>query len=90
MAALLLEIVVSLAIAGGLSDLTMRDLGVLGLVAALLASGTRQRRVLIRQRAGPSCEPLRRRLVGANVQGAVRAECARQLLLMEPPGGSDI
>jgi uncharacterized membrane protein YphA (DoxX/SURF4 family) len=44
-ALLLLEIVVSLAITGGLSDLTMRDLGVLGL-AVLLASGTRQRMVL--------------------------------------------
>jgi uncharacterized membrane protein YphA (DoxX/SURF4 family) len=46
-ALLLLEIVVSLAITGGLSDLTMRDLGVLGL-AVLLASGTRQRMVLTR------------------------------------------
>ena len=41
-ALLLLEIVISLTVTGGLSDLTMRDVGVLGL-AVLLASGTRQR-----------------------------------------------
>jgi len=40
-ALLLLEIVISLTVTGGLSDLTMRDVGVLGL-AVLLASGTRQ------------------------------------------------
>jgi uncharacterized membrane protein YphA (DoxX/SURF4 family) len=44
-ALLLLEIVISLAVTGGLSDLTMRDVGVLGL-AVLLASGTRQRLAL--------------------------------------------
>jgi hypothetical protein len=37
--------VISLAVTGGLSDLTMRDVGVLGL-ALLLASGTRQRLAL--------------------------------------------
>lgn len=41
-ALLLLEIVISLTVTGGLSDLTMRDVGVLGL-AVVLASGTRQR-----------------------------------------------
>jgi uncharacterized membrane protein YphA (DoxX/SURF4 family) len=44
-ALLLFEIVISLAVTGGLSDLTMRDVGVLGL-ALLLASGTRQRLAL--------------------------------------------
>jgi uncharacterized membrane protein YphA (DoxX/SURF4 family) len=44
-ALLLLEIVISLAVTGGLSDLTMRDVGVLGL-AVLLASGTQQRLAL--------------------------------------------
>ena len=44
-ALLLLEIVISLAATGGLSDLTMRDVGVLGL-AVVLASGTRQRLAL--------------------------------------------
>jgi uncharacterized membrane protein YphA (DoxX/SURF4 family) len=44
-ALLLLEIVISLTVTGGLSDLTMRDVGVLGL-AVLLASGTRQRLAL--------------------------------------------
>jgi hypothetical protein len=41
-ALLLAEIVISLTVTGGLSDLTLRDVGVLGL-ALLLASGTRQR-----------------------------------------------
>jgi len=44
-ALLLLEIVISLTVTGGLSDLTMRDVGVLGL-AVLLASGTWQRLTL--------------------------------------------
>jgi hypothetical protein len=44
-ALLLLEIVISLTVTGGLSDLTMRDVGVLGL-AVVLASGTRQRLTL--------------------------------------------
>jgi uncharacterized membrane protein YphA (DoxX/SURF4 family) len=44
-ALLLLEIVISLTVTGGLSDLTMRDAGVLGL-AVVLASGTRQRAAL--------------------------------------------
>ena len=44
-ALLLLEIVISLTVTGGLSDLTLRDVGVLGL-AVLLASGTRQRLAL--------------------------------------------
>jgi hypothetical protein len=44
-ALLLLEIVISLTVTGGLSDLTMRDVGVLGL-AVLLAAGTRQRLAL--------------------------------------------
>jgi uncharacterized membrane protein YphA (DoxX/SURF4 family) len=46
-ALLLLEIVISLTVTGGLSDLTMRDVGVLGL-AICLAAGTRQRLVLTR------------------------------------------
>lgn len=45
--ALLLEIVISLTVAGGLSDLVLRDVGVLGLAACLTAS-TRQRLVLSR------------------------------------------
>lgn len=44
-ALLLLEIVISLTATGGLSDLTLRDVGVLGL-ALMLASGTRQRLAL--------------------------------------------
>jgi len=43
--ALLLEIVVSLTVTGGLTDLTLRDVGVLGLAACLTAP-TRQRLVL--------------------------------------------
>ena len=46
-ALLVLEIVISLTVSGGLSDLTMRDVGVLGL-AVLLSSGTRQRLTLTR------------------------------------------
>ena len=45
--ALLLEIVVSLTVASGLSDLVLRDVGVLGLATCLTAS-TRQRLVLSR------------------------------------------
>ena len=44
-ALVLLEIVISLTVTGGLSDLTLRDVGVLGL-AVMLASGTRQRLAL--------------------------------------------
>jgi uncharacterized membrane protein YphA (DoxX/SURF4 family) len=44
-ALLLFEIVISLTVTGGLSDLTLRDVGVLGL-AVMLASGTRQRLAL--------------------------------------------
>lgn len=44
-ALLMLEIVISLTITAGLSDLTMRDVGVLGL-AICLAAGTRQRLIL--------------------------------------------
>lgn len=44
-AVLLLEIVISLTASGGLSDLTLRDVGVLGLAACLTAT-TRQRLVL--------------------------------------------
>ena len=44
-ALLMLEIVISLTVTGGLSDLTMRDAGVLGL-AICLAAGTRQRLLL--------------------------------------------
>jgi hypothetical protein len=44
---LLLEIVISLAVTGGLSDLTVRDVGVLGLAICLIGS-TRQRLVLSR------------------------------------------
>ena len=46
-ALLMLEIVISLTVTGGLSDLTMRDVGVLGL-AICLAAGTRQRLLLSR------------------------------------------
>ncbi len=41
----LLQIVISLTISGGLTDLTLRDVGVLGL-AVCLTGGTRQRAVL--------------------------------------------
>jgi uncharacterized membrane protein YphA (DoxX/SURF4 family) len=44
-AVLLLEIVISLAVTGGLSDLTLRDVGVLGL-AVCLTGRTTQRLVL--------------------------------------------
>jgi len=44
-ALLLLQIVLELAITGGLSDLTLRDVGVLGLALCLTAD-TRQRAVL--------------------------------------------
>jgi uncharacterized membrane protein YphA (DoxX/SURF4 family) len=44
-ALLLLQIVVSLTISGGLTDVTMRDVGVLGL-ALFLTSGSRQRALL--------------------------------------------
>lgn len=44
-ALLLLEIVISLTISGGLSDLTLRDVGVLGL--ALLLTGVRQERLVL-------------------------------------------
>lgn len=44
---LLLEIVISLVISGGLSDLTLRDVGVLGL-AVSLTGPTKQRLVLMR------------------------------------------
>ncbi len=43
----LLEVVVSLTITGGLTDLTLRDVGVLGLAICLTGS-TRQRAVLTR------------------------------------------
>jgi uncharacterized membrane protein YphA (DoxX/SURF4 family) len=46
-AVLLLEIVISLAITGGLSDLTLRDIGVLGLAVGLTGRDT-QRLVLSR------------------------------------------
>jgi uncharacterized membrane protein YphA (DoxX/SURF4 family) len=46
-ALLMLEIVISLTVTGGLSDLTMRDVGVLGL-AICLAASTRQRLLLRR------------------------------------------
>jgi uncharacterized membrane protein YphA (DoxX/SURF4 family) len=45
-AALLTEIVISLIAAGGLSDLTMRDIGVLGL--ALCLAGLRHERLVLR------------------------------------------
>ena len=44
-ALLLVQIVVTLTITGGLTDLTLRDVGVLGL-AVCLTGGTRQRAVL--------------------------------------------
>ena len=44
---LLLEIVISLAVTGGLSDLVLRDVGVLGLAVAV-AGATRQRLLLRR------------------------------------------
>ena len=43
----LLQIVISLTISGGLTDLTLRDVGVLGL-AICLTGGTRQRAMLTR------------------------------------------
>jgi len=43
----LLQIVISLTISGGLTDLTLRDVGVLGL-AICLTAGTRQRVMLTR------------------------------------------
>jgi uncharacterized membrane protein YphA (DoxX/SURF4 family) len=43
----LLQIVISLTVSGGLTDLTLRDVGVLGL-AICLTGGTRQRAVLTR------------------------------------------
>jgi uncharacterized membrane protein YphA (DoxX/SURF4 family) len=46
-ALLLLQIVITLTATGGLTDLTMRDLGVLGLAVTLTGS-TRQRAVLTR------------------------------------------
>lgn len=46
-AILLLEIVISLMVTGGLSDLTLRDVGVLGLASSLTA-GTGQRLLLSR------------------------------------------
>jgi uncharacterized membrane protein YphA (DoxX/SURF4 family) len=46
-AVLLLEIVISLSVTGGLSDLTLRDVGVLGL-AVCLTGPARQRLVLSR------------------------------------------
>lgn len=44
-ALLLLEIVISLTISGGLSDLTLRDVGVLGLAVMLIGAG--QERLLL-------------------------------------------
>jgi uncharacterized membrane protein YphA (DoxX/SURF4 family) len=44
-ALLLLQIVITLTVTGGLTDLTLRDVGVLGL-AICLTSGTRQRAAL--------------------------------------------
>lgn len=44
-ALLLLEIVISLTISGGLSDLTLRDVGVLGL--AVVLTGVNQERLLL-------------------------------------------
>ncbi len=46
-AVLLAEIVISLTITGGLSDLTMRDVGVLGL--AITLTGVSQRRLALRR-----------------------------------------
>ena len=45
-AVLLLEIVISLMVTGGLSDLTLRDVGVLGLAACL--TGCRRHRLVLR------------------------------------------
>jgi hypothetical protein len=44
-AAALLQIVITLSVTGGLTDLTLRDVGVLGL-AICLTGGSRQRAVL--------------------------------------------
>jgi uncharacterized membrane protein YphA (DoxX/SURF4 family) len=44
-AVLLLEIVISLTVSGGLTDLTLRDVGVLGL--AVILSGIRQDRLVL-------------------------------------------
>jgi len=44
-AVLLLEIVISLTVSGGLSDLTLRDVGVLGL--AIIVSGVNQERLVL-------------------------------------------
>ena len=44
-ALLLLQIIITLTVTGGLTDLTLRDVGVLGL-AVCLAGGSRQRAVL--------------------------------------------
>lgn len=44
-AVLLLEIVISLTVSGGLTDLTLRDVGVLGL--AIILSGIRQERLVL-------------------------------------------
>ena len=46
-AVLLLEIVVSLTVSGGLSDLTLRDAGVLGL--AITLTGVSQQRLVLRR-----------------------------------------
>jgi uncharacterized membrane protein YphA (DoxX/SURF4 family) len=46
-AALLLEIVISLAVTGGLSDLTLRDVGVLGLAVCL--TGISHQRLALRR-----------------------------------------
>jgi hypothetical protein len=46
-AVLLLEIVVSLTVTGGLSDLTLRDVGVLG--PAITLTGVSQRRFALRR-----------------------------------------
>jgi len=46
-AALLLEIIISLTVTGGLSDLTLRDVGVLGLAVCL--SGTPGQRLVLRR-----------------------------------------
>ncbi len=46
-AVLLAEIVISLTITGGLSDLTLRDVGVLGL--AITLTGVSQRRLVLRR-----------------------------------------
>ena len=46
-AVMLFEIVVSLTVAGGLSDLVLRDVGVFGLAVAI--AGTRRQRLLLRR-----------------------------------------